>query len=140
VLIGGAVAFLSFLALPMASLPLLGSITGAGLASHASDEAELGWLWLVLLASLAMIALGAWQCFGSTGTSVIRRRTSIAALVCACVIVLVYLIALSSSGGSTLGISASDLLGAGFGFVLIGAVGAGVGAVVQLVRIAGERR
>jgi len=139
--VGGAVALLSFVALPMASVPFLGSITGAGLASHASEVGALGWLWLVLIGSLAVTGLGAWQRFAANLVPAVRRRAAIATLLCACLIVLIYLIvfaalqnAISSNGGSGIGISASDLLGAGFWFALLGALVAAVGAVLQLRR------
>ena len=145
-LVGGAVAFLSFLILPMASAPFLGSITGAGLASHASDYGVLGWLWLVLIASGVITGLGAWQRFASELAAQVCRRGSVAALTLACVTVLIYLIvfasiqnAITSHGGSLVSISAADILGAGFWFVLLGAIVAAAGAIAQLRHLAGQR-
>jgi len=140
-LVGGAVVFLSFVALPMASAPFLGSITGSGLAKHASECEVLGWLWLILIAAIAVTGLGAWQRLAADLAPIVRRRAAIAALLCACLIVLVYVIvfaavqnAISSNGGSLVGISASNLLGAGFWFALLGAIVAAAGAVTQLRR------
>ena len=62
-LVGGGVSFVTFLALPIASVPFLGSITGVALAGHASEVSAFGWPWLVLVATAAVTGLGAWQRF-----------------------------------------------------------------------------
>jgi len=125
----------------MASAPILGSITGSGLAGYASEEGALGWLWLIPIAAAALTGLGAWTRFASNLAPPSYRRASIAAIALAVLIVLVYLIvfaavqnAISGYGGSSIGLSASNLLGAGFWFALLGAIVAAAGAVNQLLR------
>ena len=139
-LIGGAFALLAFFVLPMTSMGLIGSTTGAAVAGHASGDVGLMLLWLAPLAGATIGSLGAWLQFGTAATPIGRRKASVAILVSAMVVAGVYLVllvrieTLLGQAGSLLGgLHAMDLLGAGFWLVLLAVVAPGVAAVVYLL-------
>jgi hypothetical protein len=59
-LVGGVLTGLAYLLLPVANVPLIGSITAPSLAGQASDTPSLGLLPLVPVASVVTIAVGLW--------------------------------------------------------------------------------
>ncbi|MHA6783537.1 SHOCT domain-containing protein [Pseudonocardia saturnea] len=134
---GGLLTLLAFLAMPIATVPFLGSITGAGLAGYSSELGSLGMLWLIPLAAAVVALVAGWQLFGSGPGP--RRVASVASTllaVLACVVYLVGLVqfgeAISDSGGSGFGIDASDVIGSGFWIGLLGSVVAVVASVAAI--------
>lgn len=141
-LVGGLVTLLAFLAMPVVTLPFVGSITGAGLAGLASQQGagSFALLWLVPLAAAGVAGIGAWQLFAPSIPFGASRRASMVVLALAGATVLAYIAALavvqseiSRSGASQAGISAGGLVGAGFWIALLGMLAAGIAASVDLM-------
>jgi Short C-terminal domain len=140
VLACGLLTLLAFLAMPVATVPFFGSITGANLAAFSTESGSLAVLWLVPVAAVGVAGIGAWQQFAQSVPSRTRRRGSVAVLLLAGLVVLIYLIGLaaietqiSNSGAAEVGISAGSLAGAGFWITLLGMLAAGVAAVADLI-------
>lgn len=130
--VGGLVTLLAFVALPLATVPFLGSITGANAAGFASQFGALGLLWLVPLLAVAVVGIAGWQIFGTAGGQV--RAGSITIMVLAALVVLVYLIVLGAVQAETskLGVSAPSFFGVGFWFAALAIVAAGIGGAVEM--------
>jgi hypothetical protein len=137
ILAGGILSALAYWLLPVADIPLVGSVTAPGLIDQLPDSGSFNWLrlvpWTVVLTAVA----GLWLLSRSTSKG--RSIVALGSLLCAVVTVIAYLMplnkvdqALDSAGADALGIHATSLTGAGFWVALIGAVVAGVGAVVEL--------
>lgn len=134
---GGLLTLLAFLAMPIATVPFLGSITGAGLAGQASELGSLGMLWLIPLAAGAVALLAGWRLFGSDPGS--GRAASVASCLLAVLACVVYLgglaqfgQAISDSGASGFGIDALDVIGPGFWIGLLGSVVAVLASVAAI--------
>lgn len=137
--VGGLVALLAFFVMPMVTLPFLGSMTGAGFAGLASEEEEFALLWFVPLIAVTVVALAAKLALGKM-YSARRRVGAVIVMVLAGLVVLACLIGLfqvqamlSDWGASRVGVSAASVLGAGFWFVLIGMLAAGIGGYWELM-------
>jgi hypothetical protein len=137
----GALTLLAFFAMPLATLPFFGGITGVEAASNASrlGASALGVLWLVPLAAGGVCAIGAWLRFSASVAASVARGAAITALLLAGLVVLLYVIIVIdvqsqlSEMGPGLQASATSFTGAGFWIALLGMLGAGTGAVVELV-------
>jgi hypothetical protein len=136
--VGGALTALAYLVMPLATVPLLGSVTAPNLAGAPGDDGSLALLPLVPIAAAVIIGIGLWLLLGRPGT---RARTvgAVGILACAVLVALAYLIPLNSLnneitsvGADIFGISATTFTGTGFWFTLIGALVAAVGAAVEL--------
>ncbi len=136
-MLGGGIALLAFVAMPMASVPILGSITGVRLAGFASEEGSLVLLWLVPLAAAAVVGLGGWLQFTRAAGPAARRRGSMIVLVLAGLTTLVHIVALLVVEGelSGVGLSATSLTGVGFWIALLGMMAAGIAAVADLMEL-----
>ncbi|GAA3610446.1 hypothetical protein GCM10022419_114310 [Nonomuraea rosea] len=144
-LAGGVLALFAFFAMPMGSLPLLGSVTGPDLAGMASEEGgsevgALALLWLVPMAAATTAVLGAWLLRSNVVPSS-RTVASSVVLASAALVVAIYVIALGwvqynldQTATSILGYSAIDLAGAGFWLVLCAMAVAGGIAIADLVQ------
>lgn len=142
---GGLLTLLAFLAMPIATVPFLGSITGAGLAGQASEIGSVGMLWLIPLAAAGVAGLAGWQLFGSGPVPAAAIGSCLLAVL-ACGVYLGGFVqlgqAISDSGGSGFGIDASDVIGSGFWIGLLGslvAVLASVAAIPANERVGGPR-
>jgi hypothetical protein len=124
--VGGAVTLLAFLTMPLISVPFIGSVTGAGLASL---DGSVALLWLVPLASVAVAGIGAWQRFSTTAAPKQRALGSVWSLVLAGLVILFYIIALVSMQSQ---VGSTGFTGAGFWFALLGMAVAAVGATIEL--------
>ena len=143
---------LAFLAMPIATIPILGSITGSGLAGQASQPraGALFLLWIIPLAALLVAGLGVWQRWGADDDPGMRRLASIWVVVLSVVAIIVYIVGaarlqalLSESGASRFGVTASGIIGAGFWIGLLGMIvtaGAGVVMLVALGPVVAARR
>lgn len=136
VLAGGVLIALAYWLLPLATVPLVGSVSAPTLLEEVSGT-SFGLLRLVPLTALLTIVAGVWLLARPAGRG--RHVAELGALGCAVVTMLAYLIplgrvdeALDSVGADSLGIGATTLTGAGFWLALIGAVVAAVGAAVPL--------
>jgi hypothetical protein len=136
---GGALTLLAFFAMPLVTVPIFGSLTGAGVAELSAQIGALGWLWLVPLSALAVAGIGAWQSLAADIPAQQRRTTSMTVTAAAGLVVLIYLIAIvavqseiSDAGGSRYGVSAGSILGAGFWIAMLAMIAAGAAAVVDL--------
>lgn len=129
---GGLIMLLAFLALPLATVPFLGSLTAADAAGLASQLGVLGLLWFVPLLAAAVVGIACWLLFGEPGDN--RRTASISAMVMAGLVVLVYLVVLGSvqAEASGRGGSVPSFFGAGFWIAVLAAVAAGIGAAVEM--------
>lgn len=129
---GGLLTLLAFLTMPLATVPFLGSITGANAAGFASQFGALGLLWLVPLLAAAVVGLASWQIFGVPDAQ--RRTVSITVMVLTGLVVLDFLVVLGAIQAETsrLGVSVPSFTGAGLWFALIAMVAAGFGAGVEL--------
>ncbi len=137
ILIGGILSALAYWLLPVAEVPLVGSVSAPELVGQVSDGGSFGLLRLVPWTVLLIILAGAWLLARSAGPG--RPVLAVVALICALATGLAYLVplgkvdqALDSAGADSLGIQATSLTGGGFWLALIGAVVALVGAVVEL--------
>lgn len=104
---GGVLALIGFFALPLVSLPLFGSLTGAQVTSLASQSADygsgLGWIgvfWLLPVFAVVAIALAAWTGCASTAAAGEGRGALILGVcgVAAGVLQLIGVLALSNHG------------------------------------------
>jgi hypothetical protein len=136
--IGGLLTLLAYLVLPVATIPLLGSVSAPDLTEGTSDAGSLALLRIVPIAAVVTIAIGLWLWLGKAARRA-RAVGAIVILVCAVLTALAYLIpyarlqgAISDIGASSLGISATTFTGIGFWCGLLGAVVSGIGAAVQL--------
>jgi hypothetical protein len=133
--VAGAVLLLSFLVLPMATVPFLGSISGSGVAGQSSLFGLFGLLWLVPVEALGIMGIAALQIMVRS-TLGARRARSLAIIVIAggvwatYIVVLVSLQTQVSEISSQLSISA--FLGAGLWFALVAAAVAAVGGLVEM--------
>jgi hypothetical protein len=135
---GGVINGLTYLFLPVATIPLVGSLTSPDLASAAADAPSLALLHIVPLAALASVGIGLWLIIGKpTGRA--QRIGGTALIGCATAIAIAYLWPfahlqdeLSGSGVSTLGITATTFTGIGFWLALIGAILTAAGGVAEL--------
>lgn len=137
VLTGGVLTALAYWLLPVATIPLVGSVAAPSLLEATADSGSFGLLRLVPITVLLTIVAGVWLLVGAGGRA--RMIASLGVLLCAVLTLLAYLVplgrvdqALDSAGADELGIHATNLTGAGFWLALIGAVVAGVGAIVEL--------
>jgi hypothetical protein len=136
VLAGGVLIALAYWVLPVATVPLVGSVSAPALVDEVSG-ASFGLLRVVPLTALLTVAAGVWLLARPTGRG--RRVAQLLALGCAVLTALAYLVplgrvdqALDSAGADSLGIEATNLTGTGFWLALIGSVVAAVGAAVPL--------
>lgn len=137
VAVSGVVLLLAFVAMPLVGVGPL-SLTAVDVAGFVSQEPTLGLLWLVLVAALGLVAIGAWLAFG-TATSGARRGGAVGALVLAGLAVIVYVLvyalaadAIGGGGSRRGGPSAASLFGAGYWIALLAAIAAAVGAVIAM--------
>jgi hypothetical protein len=145
ILAGGVLIALAYWVLPVATLPLIGSVSAPTLSAQASSTASFGLLRLVPLTVLVAIAAGVWLLARPTGRA--AAIATVVALGCAGVTALAYLVplakvddALDSVGADTLGIEATNLTGLGFWVALIGVAVTALGAITELVRRRSGRR
>jgi hypothetical protein len=138
VLIGGLFTALAYWILPVATVPLVGSLTAPSLIGQIDDPGSFGLLHLVPVTSLITILLAVWLLVGRLAGRA-RQLVSAAVLLCAVLSAAAYLIPLStvdnaitSSGASELGIRATTFTGIGFWLAVVGAVISAVGAVIEL--------
>jgi len=136
----GLLTLLAFFAMPLASLPVVGSVTGANVAALASKVGSLALLWLVPICAVVITGTGVWQSLPATHPPTQRRIATVMALVAAGAAVLVYLAVLvgaqnqlAHTSASRLGISALSLAGAGFWIGLLALAAAGIAALLDLV-------
>jgi hypothetical protein len=136
--IGGLVTLMAFLAMPMATFPLVGSMTGPTVAGYSAQLGALGCLWLVPLAAAAVTGIAAWQVIGTSLTMQARRIGSIALMVLAGLVVVDYIVVLTAvqyeidSVGSRASVSATAFTGAGFWIALIGMAASLIGAGLEI--------
>ncbi|MBV9314614.1 MAG: hypothetical protein JO100_13005 [Pseudonocardia sp.] len=144
VLLGGVLTAVAYWALPLADIPLVGSLTAPAVIKHASNSGSLGLLRLVPITAVLTILLGVWLVLRRpTGRS--RQVGSALILVCSVLGVLAYLIplralnkAITSSGVSFLGIHATTFTGTGFWLALIGVIISAVGVAIELASLRTE--
>lgn len=136
--IGGLVTLMAFLAMPMATFPFVGSMTGSTVAGYSAQLGVLGFLWLVPLAAAAVIGIAAWQVVNTLLTVQARRISLIALMVLAGVVFLDYIAVLTAvqyeidSIGSRASVSATAFTGAGFWIALIGMAASIIGAALEM--------
>jgi hypothetical protein len=128
----------AYWALPVATVPLVGSLTAPSLIGQISDPGSLGLLGLAPITSLITIVLAVWLLVGRLAGGA-RQLVSAAILLCAVLSAAAYLIplgtvdhAITSTGASELGIRATTFTGIGFWLAVVGAVISGVGAIIEL--------
>ncbi|WP_028933911.1 hypothetical protein [Pseudonocardia spinosispora] len=133
---GGVLVGVAYLLLPVASIPLIGSLTAPSLAGELPDAGSLTLLRLVPLTSVVMLGVGLWLVLARTGAGAAKVASAVV-VVCAVLTALAYLMPygelsreISGSGAEELGISATTFTGSGFWCALLGAVVAAAGAVV----------
>jgi hypothetical protein len=139
--VAGLVVLVAFLAMPMATVPFFGSLTGVGMAGEASEMALLGLLWLVPLAATGIVGLAVTQILAVAAPSA-RRARSAAIIGLAVLVWLVYAVVLGSVqdkisevsgiGGFRLNVSVTDFLASGVWFAVLAAGVAGVGAWLEM--------
>jgi hypothetical protein len=137
-LLGGLLTALAYWTLPVATIPLVGSLTAPSLTGQVSDSGSLGLLGLVPVTSLLTILLAGWLLVGGL-VSRTGQLAAVAILVCAVLTAAAYLVPLgtvdnviTSSGADSLGIRATTFTGVGFWLGVIGAVVSGIGAIIAL--------
>lgn len=136
--VGGLLAALAYWVMPVATIPLVGSVTAPALIEEASDAASLGLLRIVPVTVILTILLGFWLLLARPSGR-FRPVAAVVVLLCSLLTVVAYLIplgridnAITSSGAAELGIRATTFTGAGFWLAIIGAVVAAIGAIVEL--------
>jgi hypothetical protein len=145
VLGGGLVSFLAFAGLPLAEVPFLGGATGWDLARLAGQDGALALLWFVLLAAVAVIAIGGWMQVASSISGQARRAASALVLAITCAAVSIYVLlalivqARIDRGTASFGIDVTDLVGVGFWVGIAGMIVAGGGGVIDRVAIGSAR-
>jgi hypothetical protein len=131
----GAVVLLAFLVLPMATVPVLGSISASGLAGESSLFGPLGLLWLVPVEALAIIGLAALQVLSSPTRQACRAR-SLGIIVVAGGVWATYcgvLVSLQSRITQlSERLSISTFFGYGLWFAIVAAAVAAVGGVIEM--------
>jgi hypothetical protein len=135
---GGLINGLTYLMLPVATIPLVGSLSAPDLASAAPQAPSLALLHIVPVAALATVGVGVWLIIGRPAGRA-QRIGAVALLGCAAAIALAYLWPfarlqdeLSSSGVSSLGITATTFTGVGFWLAVIAAIATAAGGVIEL--------
>jgi hypothetical protein len=139
--VGGLLTALAYWVLPMASVPLVGSLTATTLIEEASGSGPFGLLRFVPATAIVTVLIGLWLLLGTpSGTP--PWVGAIVVLLCSALTALAYLVPLGrvdneliSSGVSDLGLRATNLTGAGFWLALAGAFVAAIGAAVQLTAV-----
>jgi hypothetical protein len=139
ILIGGILIALAYWVLPVATVPLIGSVSAPTLTDQSSSITSFSLLGLVPLTVVLIIAAGGWLLARPVGGA--SSIAAIVALVCAGVTALAYLVplakvddALDSAGADSLGIETTNLTGVGFWVALIGVVVTALGAITELAR------
>lgn len=141
--VGAVLTALAYVFAPVASVPLIGSMTAPALTSELTSPTSLIPLKFEPIAVLIMIVGAFWLLLDRRGAS---RRTGVAVtvLVASGYTVLAYLVPyavldsqLEDVGVTSVGISAATLTGAGFWLVLVGAVLTATGVALGLL---GARR
>jgi hypothetical protein len=139
--ITAAVAGFSFLALPMVSVPFLGSASGTRLASLASQPGAGGFaaLWVIPVVAVVVLGLAVRQLLDPPLSAGGRKSTLIPLVVLATVTAVAYVALLvvvqqwmSANGASNSGISAIDVAGVGFWVTLAGLAVAAISGAVEL--------
>jgi hypothetical protein len=137
-LAGGLLTALAYWLLPVATVPLVGSLTAPSLVGQIADPGSIGLLYLAPVTSLITILLAVWGLVGHLAGRA-RQLVSAVILLCAVLSAAAYLIplgtvdnAITSSGASELGIRATTFTGIGFWLAVVGAVVCGVGAIIEL--------
>jgi hypothetical protein len=125
--------------MPLISVPILGSATGAGVAQLSSEIGTLALLWLVPLVGLAVTGIGARHSLIADVPAEQRRVGSIVVVAAAALVLLIYLVALaalesevSQSPMARAGVSATSFTGAGFWIAMLAMIAAGGAAFVDL--------
>lgn len=137
-LCGGVVGGLTYLLLPVATIPLVGSLAAPDLAGAAPEAPSLALLHIVPVAVLVTIGVGLWLLIGKPAGRA-QRIGGVVLIGCAAVIAFAYLWPfarlqdeLSGSGVSSLGITATTFTGIGFWLAVIAAVVTATGGIVEL--------
>lgn len=135
----GLAALLAFFAMPLAYAPLVGSLTGAQVASLSSQVGALGLLWIVPLSAVAVAGIGAWMSLAPMIPPAQRRAGLISVVIAAGVSILIYVIAfvgvqsqLAETGAARRGISATSLTGIGFWLAVLCMIVAVVAAAREM--------
>lgn len=137
-LCGGLINGLTYLLLPVATIPLVGSLAAPDLAGAAPEAPSLALLHIVPVAVLVAIGISLWLLIGKPAGR--AQRVGGAALIgCAAVIAIAYLWPfarlqdeLSGSGVASLGITATTFTGIGFWLAVIAAIVTATGGIVEL--------
>jgi hypothetical protein len=128
--------------MPLATLPFFGSITAPTLADQASEKSgsgALAMLWLIPILAVGVV-VAAGRAALSPDLSHDRRRTfAVTAMALAgtalagWIGLLIYVQSeISGAGADRAGVSATTFAGAGYWFVLIGFIAAGVGSMMEM--------
>ncbi|HEY9415524.1 MAG TPA: hypothetical protein VIQ30_12245 [Pseudonocardia sp.] len=136
---GGLINGLSYLLLPVATIPLVGSLSAPDVATAAPEATSLALLHIVPIAALVAVGVGLWLVVGKPAGRA-QRIAAVALFACAAVTTLAYLWPfarlqqeLSGSGVSSLGITATTFTGIGFWLAVIGAIVTAVAGVMELI-------
>jgi hypothetical protein len=136
ILIGGLLIALAYWVLPVATVPLIGSVSAPTL-THQSSIASFWLLRLVPLTVVLIIATGGWLLARPRGG--MSAIAAVVALICAAATALAYVVplakvddALDSVGADSLGIETTNLTGIGFWVAVIGGVVTALGAITEL--------
>jgi hypothetical protein len=139
ILAGGILTALAYWVLPVATVPLIGSVSAPTLTDQASSTTSFWLLRTVPLAVVLTIAAGGALLARPGGRA--SLIAAVLALLCAGLTALAYLVplakvddALDSVGANTLGIEATNLTGVGFWVALMGAGATALGAITELAR------
>jgi hypothetical protein len=137
---GGLINVLTYLWLPVGTIPLVGSLSAPDLASAAPEAHSLGLLQIVPVAALVTVGVGLWLVMGRPRGRA-RGTGAVALLVCAAVTAVAYLWPfarlqdeLGESGVSSLGITAATFTGIGFWLAVIAAIVTAAGGLMELNR------
>jgi hypothetical protein len=137
---GGVLIELAYLTMPVATVPLIGSITAPALASEASYSGSLALLHLVPITAAIIIGIGLWLRLGNLSRAV-ARIAAVGILGCSLLAALAYLVPfnslnndIQSSWVSMFGIDATSFTGIGFWVALLGTIAAASGAIIDLAR------
>lgn len=142
-IIGGLTIGLAYVFLPVATIPLIGSVNASDLASAAPQATSLSLLHIVPVAALITLGIGLWLVLGKPDPRA-QRGTAIALVVCAVAVAIAYLWPfarlqdeLSGSGvSSDLGVTATTFTGIGFWLAIVAAI---VTAAAAFVEVTGAR-
>jgi hypothetical protein len=137
-IVGGLISGLTYILLPVATIPLVGSLRAPDLASAAPEAPSLALLQIVPVAALISLGLGLWLVIGKPGGSA-QRVMAVVLLVCAAANAIAYLWPfsrlqdeLNGSGVSSYGITATTFTGIGFWLGVIAAIIIAAGGVMEL--------